>query len=66
MGNAKGIFAADGYEIIQAKPLPIVLKLLKGFSFLIGVGARRTEDRTASRQDTDDRIVRKRLDLARD
>src|SRR5262245_42532492 len=63
VGNTQSVFAADSDQVIQAKLLPIGLKLLNIVRLFKWISAGRPENRTPAGKDPSDGKGRERLDV---
>src|SRR5207247_10721136 len=60
------VLAANRYQIIQAKLLPIGLKFLNVIHITEWIGPRRSQDRAAARKDARHGEIRQRLGISMD
>ena len=66
VSNTQRVLAANRYQIIQAKLLPIGLKFLNVIHITEWIGPRRSQDRAAARKDAGHGEIRQRLGISMD
>src|SRR6266571_2423877 len=66
VSNTQRVLAANRYQIIQAKLLPIGLKFLNVVHITEWIGPRRSQDRAAARKDARHGEIRQRLGISMD